>query len=203
MIVKRILTLALALSLSFSAASAATRETGAFLKVGVGARAMGLGDAFTAVSDDGTAFYWNPAGLSLVRKRELSAMYSGLFGISEPLAGYHSVSILQPLAVGEASVSLGWIRLSINDIPKYPELQGGRNGGSSRWGDPGLQGDGQTDDAERGQFESSGQGWQIPGQPPQGQGGQHTGRKIDRQNITITAPRNNGHGHDEDDNVGD
>lgn len=36
----------------------------AFLKVGVGGRATGLGEAFTAVSDDATATYWNPAGLA-------------------------------------------------------------------------------------------------------------------------------------------
>ncbi|MCG2726678.1 MAG: PorV/PorQ family protein [Elusimicrobia bacterium] len=38
--------------------------TGAsFLKIGIGARAAGLGNAFTAISDDATAMYWNPAGL--------------------------------------------------------------------------------------------------------------------------------------------
>jgi len=142
MSVKKILLSALMLLLCTSVASGATRGAGAFLKIGVGARAVGIGGAFTAVSDDGTAFYWNPAGLSLVRKREISAMYSALFGVSPPLAGYHSVSFLQPLATGEASVSLGWIRLSIDDIPRYPELQGGREGGPSRWRDPGLQGDG-------------------------------------------------------------
>ncbi len=144
-ICRKLLALILISFLYFHVASAATREAGAFLKIGVGARAMGIGGAFTAVSDDGTAFYWNPAGISLVRDRELSAMYSTLFGISDPLASYHSVSILQPLATGEASVSLGWLRLSVDDIPLYPELPGGREGGPSRWRDPGLQGDGRTD----------------------------------------------------------
>jgi len=36
----------------------------AFLKLGVGARAAGLGGAFSAVSDDATATFWNPAGLT-------------------------------------------------------------------------------------------------------------------------------------------
>jgi Uncharacterised protein family (UPF0164) len=35
-----------------------------FLKIGVGARAVGLGEAFTPVADDATAMYWNPAGLA-------------------------------------------------------------------------------------------------------------------------------------------
>ena len=34
-----------------------------FLKIGVSARAAGMGSAFTAVSNDATAIYWNPAGI--------------------------------------------------------------------------------------------------------------------------------------------
>ncbi len=34
-----------------------------FLKIGVSARAAGMGSAFTAVSNDATAIYWNPAGM--------------------------------------------------------------------------------------------------------------------------------------------
>jgi opacity protein-like surface antigen len=37
-----------------------------FLKIGVGARAIGMGGAFTATADDITALYWNPAGLAQV-----------------------------------------------------------------------------------------------------------------------------------------
>lgn len=35
-----------------------------FLKLGLGARAAGLGDAFTAVCEGASAVYWNPAGLT-------------------------------------------------------------------------------------------------------------------------------------------
>lgn len=34
-----------------------------FLKIGVGARATGMGESFIAISNDITALYWNPAGL--------------------------------------------------------------------------------------------------------------------------------------------
>jgi len=37
-----------------------------FLKIGVGARAAGLGEAFVALADDASALYWNPAGLALL-----------------------------------------------------------------------------------------------------------------------------------------
>ncbi len=35
-----------------------------FLKLGVDARAIGMGEAYTAVSDDISSVYWNPAGLA-------------------------------------------------------------------------------------------------------------------------------------------
>lgn len=44
----------------------------AFLKVGVGGRAGGLGEAYTAVADEVTATYWNPAGLTLVSHSQLN-----------------------------------------------------------------------------------------------------------------------------------
>ncbi|MEO0185984.1 MAG: PorV/PorQ family protein, partial [candidate division WOR-3 bacterium] len=34
-----------------------------FLKLGVAARACAMGEAFVAVADDGSAYFWNPAGL--------------------------------------------------------------------------------------------------------------------------------------------
>lgn len=38
-------------------------STAEFLKIGVGARASALGEAFVAISNDASALYWNPAGL--------------------------------------------------------------------------------------------------------------------------------------------
>ena len=52
---------------AFTAAFAASENEGktgmAFLKVGVGARAAGMGEAYSAVASDASAAYWNPAGL--------------------------------------------------------------------------------------------------------------------------------------------
>lgn len=39
---------------------------GQFLKIGVGARAAGMGGAFVGVSDDATSLYWNAAGIARV-----------------------------------------------------------------------------------------------------------------------------------------
>lgn len=41
----------------------------------VGARALGMGEAFTAVSDDVNAIYWNPAGIALLARPEFGAMF--------------------------------------------------------------------------------------------------------------------------------
>ncbi len=54
----------LILILSFNCYAAGPGTTAAsFLKIGVGARAAAMGDAFTAVADDPTALYWKLANL--------------------------------------------------------------------------------------------------------------------------------------------
>ncbi len=40
-----------------------------FLKIGIGARAIGMGGAFNSVADDISSIYWNPAGLSRISGR--------------------------------------------------------------------------------------------------------------------------------------
>ncbi|NQU66885.1 MAG: PorV/PorQ family protein, partial [Candidatus Marinimicrobia bacterium] len=42
-----------------------------FLKIGVGARATSMGDAFVALSDDITCLYWNPGGLGRLEKNSV------------------------------------------------------------------------------------------------------------------------------------
>ena len=41
-----------------------------FLEIGVSARAIGMGEAYVAVSNDATAMYYNPAGLTQLYDRE-------------------------------------------------------------------------------------------------------------------------------------
>jgi len=48
-----------------------------FLKIGVGARAVGLGESFVAVANDPSAVYWNPAGLASLQRQELAISHVG------------------------------------------------------------------------------------------------------------------------------
>lgn len=52
--------------------------TGELLKIPVGARAVGMGEAFTAEANDSSALEWNPAGLSYAEHKEASFMHSSL-----------------------------------------------------------------------------------------------------------------------------
>src|SRR5438105_3412392 len=50
--------------------------TANFLKLGVGARAVAMGEAYSAVADDATALYWNPAGLARIAKDSAAFMHA-------------------------------------------------------------------------------------------------------------------------------
>jgi opacity protein-like surface antigen len=64
------LTLALTLLGVCSSGAQTLTKTGtsaaAFLKIGLGSRALGMGGAFTATADDNSAMYWNPSGLARI-----------------------------------------------------------------------------------------------------------------------------------------
>ena len=46
--------------------------SGTFLEIGVGARAVALGESFVAIANDPSAVYWNPAGLASLQRREVA-----------------------------------------------------------------------------------------------------------------------------------
>ena len=83
-------------------AAADASETAAFLKIGVGARAVGMGGAYTAVANDASAMTWNPAGLGSVSRREL--------GVSDAELGNNTrlafVGLAQPGKLGTFGVGL-------------------------------------------------------------------------------------------------
>lgn len=54
-------------------------EAASFLDIGVGARALGMGGAYTALADDANSLYWNPAGLAKLEKREFTASHAEMY----------------------------------------------------------------------------------------------------------------------------
>jgi hypothetical protein len=76
--------LVLALSLLISsvgvsrAADGPGTTTGELLKIPVGARQVGMGEAATAGVNDSSSLEWNPAGLSFAEHKEVSFMHSSL-----------------------------------------------------------------------------------------------------------------------------
>ncbi|HXL15018.1 MAG TPA: PorV/PorQ family protein [Methylomirabilota bacterium] len=95
----------------------ATRYAGEFLRIGVGARALGMGSAFVGLADDGTAAYWNPAGLATLAERQVTAMHAEQFG---SIVQYDFLSYVMPVASPgkpRQAISLSLVRLGVSDIP--------------------------------------------------------------------------------------
>ncbi len=59
------------------------------LSYNLGARGYAMGGAFTALADDTTASFWNPAGLVDIHRQEVSGYFETLFaGATFMFAGY-------------------------------------------------------------------------------------------------------------------
>lgn len=88
-----------------------------FLKIGVGARATGMGEAFCAVADDPTAMYWNPAGLSLIEGKQLTYIHNFWFeDITTGFLGY-----AHPFK--DFSLGVGIDYLTMGEVEETTELQ--------------------------------------------------------------------------------
>jgi tetratricopeptide (TPR) repeat protein len=73
-------------------AAATGGQPGQFLAWGAGARSLGMGKAFFAVSDDASATYWNPAGLTQLDRKEVMALHTTLFADTS----YDFISYVHP-----------------------------------------------------------------------------------------------------------
>lgn len=78
-----------------------------FLKIGVGAQQIALGEAVTSTVDDGSAVFWNPAGLAWMEKRQILAHQSNwlvdskhsALAIAVPFKAFHFAVSLISLSV--------------------------------------------------------------------------------------------------------
>jgi hypothetical protein len=95
-------------------ASCATPSAAPFLRMGVGARALGMGGAFTAVADDATAAYWNPSGLVKIENIEATFMYAANMAFDRQLNYF---AYTQWLGMGGIGVS--WLNAGMDETGKY------------------------------------------------------------------------------------
>ncbi len=64
-------------------------SSGQFLKLGAGARAAGMGEAYSSIADDASAIYWNPAALSRISGFSATFMHAALLAdISYDFLGF-------------------------------------------------------------------------------------------------------------------
>jgi len=87
----------------------------AFLKLGVGARAIAMGDAYTAVDGDASSVYWNPAAIIDVESVDITLMHTEWFQDIryEYVGGVRSF--------GDYAIGAGIVGLYMNDLERRVE----------------------------------------------------------------------------------
>ncbi len=98
-----------------SYASGAGTTGGTILSLPVGARAIAMGEAYTAQADDANSLYWNPAGLAILNQSQASFMYNQYL---EDLTLSH-LAVGTPLEFGGLGASLTY--LGYGKIAGYDE----------------------------------------------------------------------------------
>ncbi|PJA52287.1 MAG: hypothetical protein CO167_09340 [Candidatus Marinimicrobia bacterium CG_4_9_14_3_um_filter_48_9] len=113
MLLKKILLVLFAglISVAVAQNNAGTRVA-QFLKIGVGSRANGMGEAFVALSDDASGLFWNPAGISWAPHGEL--MFQHIQWIAD--MGFDYVAVIAPVA-GLGTVGASISALTMADMP--------------------------------------------------------------------------------------
>jgi hypothetical protein len=90
-----------------------------FLSIGVGARALGLSNAYVAIANDVTSGYWNPAGLTRIETNiQIALMHTEYFA---GLAQYDYGSIAFNID-SKSAFGFSFLRFGIDDIPDTSEL---------------------------------------------------------------------------------
>jgi len=118
---KLLMIFVLLLSVKVYSQSGEGGEPGAFMKNGFGARGSALGNSFTAISNDVSAIFYNPAGLSSVEGIQVLGMYSNLFGNVQGL-NYGNLGVSKNFEFG--TLGLGVIYSSVLDIPYVESVTG-------------------------------------------------------------------------------
>lgn len=100
--------------LAVSPASFAGVDAMPHLRLGAGARSIGLGGAFTAIADDATATVWNPAGLGSAPDLSLNFSTQQL-----DLDRSHNFIALTKALGSAGSIGLAVTNAGVSGIPQY------------------------------------------------------------------------------------
>jgi hypothetical protein len=99
--------------------SIAPKYSNEFLSIGIGADALGLGNAVVAQSNGVNAGYWNPAGLTASDKwLEVGLMHSEYFA---GIAKYDYLGLSHKLD-DKSAIGFSAIRFAVDDIPNTTQL---------------------------------------------------------------------------------
>lgn len=74
-----IIVILLSLPVIFLFAAGPGTSAAQFLKLSIGARAVGMGESFTAIADDMSSVFWNPAGLAKIKSTSIHASHTVWF----------------------------------------------------------------------------------------------------------------------------
>lgn len=86
----------------------------AYLKMGVSARALGMGEAFTAIADDASSTYYNPAGLGGLKKREFLTMHA-MLSLDRK---FDFANYVMPDPKKRGVWGLSWTKFGVDEIPE-------------------------------------------------------------------------------------
>src|SRR3989339_203427 len=89
-----------------------SNDANPYLRIGVGARALGMGGAFVGVADAVTSNVWNPAGLGYASGTQLHGTIAAGMNVDRK-HNYFAASH----AWNWGTLAMGWINSGTSDIP--------------------------------------------------------------------------------------
>jgi hypothetical protein len=92
-----------------------------FIETELGARAIGMGGAFTAVADDVTALHWNPAGLAAAPGIQVFGMRTSVYSVK----GLSEDAALVSYGLGRSGFAFGWMRTGAENLYNEDTLLAG------------------------------------------------------------------------------
>ena len=96
-----------------------------FLKIGIGARAVGLGESFVAVANDPTAMFWNPAGIASMQRQGITLSHASWPGD----VNYEHIAYVLPVRRlgGSLGFQLGALETQIDETTELQPFGTGRS----------------------------------------------------------------------------